>query len=187
MYISQISDHLCWYQQKLKGGKVTNFFFKSIYLWNKVFIPWYDMIIFIYKSWSANSGWLTFFVRSKVTRENSFHLKMYYIYFTRAKFLINCHCSKRNIIQIMKNPDSNKAHGHDMISIWMLILCGDLMCQPLEIIFKRSLRNGGFPLERKNVNVVHIQKKKLSSSFTSTYLWENSWTLALWHFVSFFF
>ena len=41
----------------------------------------------------------------------------------------------------------------------MLKLCGDSICQTLEIIFKIYLRNGRFPLERKKANVVHIYKK----------------------------
>ena len=29
-YISQISNHFCWYQQKLKSGKVTSFFLSQL-------------------------------------------------------------------------------------------------------------------------------------------------------------
>ena len=50
--------------------------------------------------------------------------------------LANCHFSKKDILQIIRNPDSNKAHGHDMISKRMLKVCGDLIRQSLEIIFK---------------------------------------------------
>ena len=63
------------YKQKLKNGKVTSFFSKSTNLWKKFFIPRHNMIVFIYKSWSVNSGWLTLFVRSKATRGNSFAFK----------------------------------------------------------------------------------------------------------------
>ena len=52
------------------------FFFKSTYLWKKIFISRYHMIIFIYKSWSVNSGWLTLFVRSKIPRGDSFNFKI---------------------------------------------------------------------------------------------------------------
>ena len=41
----------------------------------------------------------------------------------------------------MKNLNSNKAYGHDMINILMLKLWRDAICRPLEIIFKTSLRN----------------------------------------------
>ena len=35
------------------------------------------------------------------------------------------------ICQIIKNLDPNKAHGHDMISIRMIKLCGISICKPL--------------------------------------------------------
>ena len=60
--------------------------------------------------------------------------------------LASCHFSKKDIVQIIRNIDSNKAHGHDMISIRMLELCGDLICKPLELIFKTCLRNGRIPM-----------------------------------------
>ena len=41
----------------------------------------------------------------------------------------------------------------------MLKLCGDSICQPLEIIFKPCQRNGIFPLEWKKANVAPIHKK----------------------------
>ena len=41
----------------------------------------------------------------------------------------------------------------------MLKLCGDSIFEPLEKIFKTSLRNGRSPLEKKKANVVPIQKK----------------------------
>ena len=37
--------------------------------------------------------------------------------------LANCRFSKKDILQIFRNPDS-KAHDHDLISIRMLKLCG---------------------------------------------------------------
>ena len=64
------------YKQELKSEKVTSFFSKSTNLWKKIFISRYDMIMFIYKSWSVNSGWLTIFVRSEVTLGDSFAFKM---------------------------------------------------------------------------------------------------------------
>ena len=38
--------------------------------------------------------------------------------------LANCHFSKKDILQSIRNPDSNKAHGFDMISIHTLKFCG---------------------------------------------------------------
>ena len=64
------------YKQEWKSEKVTSFSSKSTNLWKKIFISRYDMIRFIYKSWSLNSGWLTLFVRAKVTRGDLFAFKM---------------------------------------------------------------------------------------------------------------
>ena len=132
------------------------FFYKSTYLWKKVFISRYEMIIFTYKSWSVNSGRLTLYLRSKVTRGDSFDFKMLLTIFRlqeqslwqvrcslflkkwdlqlffanksvlpsqltslTEKSLANCNFSKKDILQIIGKilEYSNKAHGHDMISI----------------------------------------------------------------------
>ena len=73
--------------------------------------------------------------------------------------LANCSFSKNGILQIIRNLDSNKAHGHNMISIRMLKLWDDSIFKPLEISFKMCLQNGRFPLEWGKVNVVPIHKK----------------------------
>ena len=61
--------------------------------------------------------------------------------------LTSCDFSESDILQIINNQDSNKAHGHDMISIRMLKLCGEAICRPLNIIFKTCLNTGKFPSE----------------------------------------
>ena len=63
------------------------------------------------------------------------------------------------IHNIIKNLDPIKAHGHDMISIRMIKLCGISICKPLEIIFENYLRSGKFPSEWKKANVVRTFKK----------------------------
>ena len=73
--------------------------------------------------------------------------------------LSTCHFGKEDILRIINNLDSNKAHGHDEISIRMLKICGDSICRPLNIIFKTCLRTGKFPLEWKKANIVPIHKK----------------------------
>ena len=67
--------------------------------------------------------------------------------------------SKEDIYKIIKNLDPNKTHGHDMISIRMIKLCGISICKPLEIIFQNCLRSGNFPSEWKKANVVPTFKK----------------------------
>ena len=115
----------------------------------------YDIIMFIYKSWSVNFGSLTLFVRSKVTGGDSFAFKALLTIislqeqsfqqvhcwfkkkvksstlFLRTKcvlpsqstlltenLLANYHSSKKDILQIIKSSDSNKAHG----MIWSAFL-----------------------------------------------------------------
>ena len=59
--------------------------------------------------------------------------------------LTSCDFSESEILQVIKNQDSGKAHGHDMISIRMLKLCGGAICRPLNIILKTCLNTGKFP------------------------------------------
>ena len=63
------------------------------------------------------------------------------------------------IYKIIKNLDPNKAHGHDLISIRMIRLCGISIYKPLAIIFQNCLRSGKFPSEWKKSNVIPTFKK----------------------------
>ena len=67
--------------------------------------------------------------------------------------------SAKDIGKIIQNLDSNKAYGHDNLSICMLNICGDSICVPLEKIFKQALLTGVFPSEWKKGNIVPIHKK----------------------------
>ena len=55
--------------------------------------------------------------------------------------------------------DPNKAHGHDMISIRMLKICGYSIYKPLQLIFRSCIENEKFPSEWKKANVVLVHKK----------------------------
>ena len=68
--------------------------------------------------------------------------------------------SADHIGDIIKKLDPNKAHGHVMISIRMLKLCGNSIWKPLEIIFKNFLKEVIVPDEWKKANVVPIHQKK---------------------------
>ena len=75
--------------------------------------------------------------------------------------LTSCDFSETDILQIINSQDSNKAHGHNMISICMLKLCGEAICRPLNIIFKTKLNTGKFSLEWKKGNVaIHKRDDK---------------------------
>ena len=55
--------------------------------------------------------------------------------------------------------DLELGHGHDMISIRMIKLCGDSIYKPLEMIFKSCLNQGIIPAKWKKANIVPVHKK----------------------------
>ena len=67
--------------------------------------------------------------------------------------------STNDILKIIRNLNPNKAHGHDMISIQMLKICGESICKPLGIAFQSCLQNRKFPSEWKKAIVVPVLKK----------------------------
>ena len=67
--------------------------------------------------------------------------------------------SEEDIVKIIQNLDSGKAHGHDNISIRLLKICGSAIYKPLNIIFKQCVDTGIFPSEWKKGNIVPIHKK----------------------------
>ena len=76
------------------------------------------------------------------------------------KSLSTIHFTSVDILKTIKNLDSNKAHGHDMVSIRMIKICDASICKPLELIFRSCLENGKFPTEWKKANVVPAHKKR---------------------------
>ena len=85
-----------------------------------------------------------------------------------------------DIATLIKNLDPNKPHGHDMISIYMLKLCGKSICKPFDLIFQSCIKQGKFPTEWKKANVVPIHKKgdkqilkKLLTCFFASHLWKD--------------
>ena len=68
-----------------------------------------------------------------------------------------------DITKIIQKLDPNKAnHGHDMISICMLKICGNSIYKPLQLIFRSCIENREFPpewTELKKANVVPVYKK----------------------------
>ena len=55
------------------------------------------------------------------------------------KSLSNISFTDNDIGKIIKCLDPNKAHGHDMMSMRMLKICGDSIYKPLRLIFRASL------------------------------------------------
>ena len=65
------------------------------------------------------------------------------------KCLDSKHFLNSNIAKIITHLDPNKAHGHDMLSIWMIKLCGNSICTPLSTIFNDCLNEGKYLHEWK--------------------------------------
>ena len=76
-----------------------------------------------------------------------------------SKCLDSMHFSSSDIVKIISRLDPNKAHGHDMLSIRMIKLCGNSICKRLSIIVKDCLSQGKFPHEWKKAIVVPVYKK----------------------------
>ena len=82
-----------------------------------------------------------------------------YINYTTEKRLSAVALSVKSIGKIIQNLDSNKAHGHDNITIRLLKICGDLIYEPYETIFRQALLTSVFPSERKKGNIVPVHKR----------------------------
>ena len=67
--------------------------------------------------------------------------------------------SSEDICKVISGLDSNKAHGHDMISIGMLKTYSESVHEPLEYIFRASLNDESSPTEWKKAIVVPINKR----------------------------
>ena len=87
--------------------------------------------------------------------------------------LTSCDFSETDILQIINIQDSNKAHGHDKISIRMLKLYGEAICRPLNTMFKTCLNTGKFLSEWKKGNVVPIYKKMTNRMLKITVLYHS--------------
>lgn len=59
----------------------------------------------------------------------------------------------------IKSLDPNHAHGNDMISSYMLKICGNSISKPLQLMFRSCIKNGEFRFEWKKVSVVPMHKK----------------------------
>ena len=67
--------------------------------------------------------------------------------------------SQNNVVKIIQKLYSNKAYGHDNISIRMLKICGSSIFKPLAMIFKQCIETGIFRSEWKKAYSIPIHKK----------------------------
>ena len=68
--------------------------------------------------------------------------------------------SAGDIAKIIQNLNSNKAHGHDIISIRILKIPGDTIRKPLELIFKQAFITITYRFDWKEGNIVPFHKKR---------------------------
>ena len=77
----------------------------------------------------------------------------------------------KDIIEIIRSLDVNKAHGHDDISIRMLKICDLAIIKPLSIIIFRNCKNHStFPGLWKRLNICPVHKKgdkQIINNFTA--------------------
>ena len=66
--------------------------------------------------------------------------------------------TEEDIDKVNKNLDSNKAHGHDMISIRTLKICGKSIIKFLHITYTVA-KKGCLPDEWKKTNNVLVHRK----------------------------
>ena len=88
------------------------------------------------------------------------------------KFISLISLSSKDIARIIRDLDPNKAHGHDMISIRMLKICGESISKPLEIIFKSCIEKGRFLMNGQKQMWFQSIKKVISKCQETTDLFQ---------------
>ena len=67
--------------------------------------------------------------------------------------------SQDDIVKIIQNVDSDKAHGRENVNSCMLKTCGSTILKPLAITFKQCVVTGVFRSEWQKGHIVPIYKK----------------------------
>ena len=88
------------------------------------------------KSWTFQ----LFFSKQRAIIDNGSKLPSNLVYHTNKK-LCDIVFNSEYIGKVISGLVPNKAHGHDMISIRMLKMCGESIQKPLEYIFRASLND----------------------------------------------
>ena len=74
------------------------------------------------------------------------------------ELLTTIYFSNSDILERIRNLDTNKGHDDDVISIRMVKICNDSIRKPLKLIFQSCLESNKFPSEYKKTNVVPVHK-----------------------------
>ena len=64
-----------------------------------------------------------------------------------------------DITEIIQKLDTNKAHGHNKISMHLLKVYGNSIYKPIKLIFQSCIEHGKFPSEWKKAYVLLVHKQ----------------------------
>ena len=99
-----------------------------------------------------------FFCTTSTPLENSTNIPKNQLYFTHAK-LDSIQFNDNEILKAIRNLYTNKAHGHEDITIRMIKLCNSSVVKPLSMIFKNCVRVDEFLNLWEKSNICPIRKK----------------------------
>ena len=100
-----------------------------------------------------------YFFASICTPINNGSTMSSFAYKTKVK-IHSLHINHNDISLIIKNLDSNKAHGCSNSSIKMIQIRGEPIAVPLKLLFETVLKEKKFPNIWKLANVVPVHKKE---------------------------
>ena len=87
---------------------------------------------------------IVFFASQCTTLDNNSTIPGSQTYITNSK-LSSLQFEDKDIIKKTRSLNTNKAHGHDDISIKMLKICDLAFIKPLSIIFRNCINHSMFP------------------------------------------
>ena len=116
-------------------------------------------MIFIISDFEAKANQLNNFFASQCTPlNNNSKIPENQTYKTNTKLSLIKFMNK-DIINIIRSLNEDKAHGYDNISIRMLKICDTAIVKPLSIIFNNCINQSMFPDIWKRSNICLIHKK----------------------------
>ena len=80
-------------------------------------------------------------------------------YLITDKQLVDIEFSVEDLKNIIRALNPNKSHGSDNISIRMLLICGDPILVPLDLIFRNIIQTGIYQDQWKHTNATPVHKK----------------------------
>lgn len=76
----------------------------------------------------------------------------------------NIELSQEKILKILKELNIHKGPGYDGIPAIFFLKCAEELCEPLTLLFNRSLKSGVFPSVWKTAHIVPLHKSGSKSS-----------------------